>query len=43
MKTETIPTDAYWTRLSGSGVSWVYLVRPRCANDPKVYGAKKGE
>lgn len=36
-----IPPDAYWTRLSGGGTQWLYLVRPREANDPKVYEAKE--
>lgn len=41
MNNQTIPVDAYWTRLLGGGLSWVYLVRPATANDPKVYGAKQ--
>jgi hypothetical protein len=34
-----IPDDAYWSRILGGG-SYLYLIRPRETNDPKVYGVK---
>lgn len=38
---KTVPPDAYWTRLAGGGQSHIYLVRPREARDPKVYGVRE--
>ena len=40
MNETTIPKDCYWTQIIGGG-NWIYLVRPREFNDPKVYGAKE--
>ena len=37
MHSAEVPKDAYWTRIPGGG-NYLYLVRPREANDPKVYG-----
>ena len=36
---DVIPQDCQWSRLSGGGQSWLYLMRPKESGDPKVYGA----
>ncbi len=35
------PEDATWQRISGGGLNYLYLIRPRETGDPKVYGVKE--
>lgn len=37
----SVPEDAQWQRISGGGQNYVYLIRPREAEDHKIYGVKE--